>query len=1202
MYDIFIAYKGTDDKSGTQQEAETIYDFLSSKGISCYLFTKDASPDYGATKEKAKMSERFLLVANESIRYDLSENGSLQEGSHIYSELVSGFLSNYATPDEAKGKVRVVCCGSFSTKAANNIYAPVTKNIVHIPYDGHAHHAILNWVNGYPDSFVQLDDSIDTKKGLLDKLCADNPGMKETIAAIGDGPFLAVLSLPNQSSSTFDKLSLSHIKRTILDTRYSACEGNDYVDYMEEISDELLQNAGFGGSPIFDRVAFPRYFEYLFLLKCPIIETYCVKAYYGYIKKSKQNASLVRQVERKEPVIFGENRQVITGLLGYIDRKDSLVRDMDEYRDLLSQKDNVSSYLQNAFNGPVIFVDFKKDSEFFRDIHRYIGYKERTYPNKVYLVNSEANTERAAASYDDKKNCECLSFPAEVLFQALLLSRETKRVQMEEKTKRTALPNNPYLYLNSFREEDQELFFGRDAIIDEILINIMRSSQVTVLSAESGFGKTSIINAGIIPKIKESEQYDVFVVRSYGTPWKTISKKVFKRNKEITEEEIQHVSIGDIGEKKKQLIVIDQLEELFVLGADCVSTFNKMIPIMLDKFPSIKVLISIRKDFLSQLMTLDFIRERPTGIIVQLSALQKDDAIIAIEGPVKKVGWKYEEGLVKKIVDDLTLVSDNHIRHFVDPTQLQIVCDKLFTTQRKINRGTKTISRNVYSMLGGASGILDTYIEGSIENFEQDADFELVKNILKCLVSSRNTKIQVEENKIIDQLINNNASLPKESIISMLRRLVNSRLLRRRSQGSKNCYELTHEYIIRKINQWFDERVFRIKECQELLSSEYNKWVRQRVGMDEPTLLEILSYRDSLLFSNEHSAFVLANIVQVSWNLKESKWINDLVFFIEKNSDNVCIFETLSWLINNSTSNTAVMLAYIVLTTLNGKERVKHLLPLLRYKVNPYLEDILSVLEEHKIVVSHDVKEELMLMLYERRVRDMVTVVPTNPVTLGLETERINKMIAERNISEESRQYFPNSTRYAKLPNYKIDKYLVTNSNYKEYNPQHSYRMQEGDYPVVNLTFEEASKYAKWWGKRIPDEDEWEYAARGDNGFDYPWGNEWYPKEEAMLCSQNAISEDQKRCNTSLSGTDGLRSVQSYPQGISPFGCYNMAGTVWEWTSTTSEFRSDSAIVKGGSWSVAKIYPWTWYRYSRQKIDHQPNIGFRCVITEEQNG
>lgn len=1200
MFDVFIAYKGTGDKSGTQSEAEAICDFLTRNGKNCYLFTKDPSPDFGSTWEEAKKSEKFLLVANESIRYDLLSDGSLKKGTQIYSELVSGFLSNYATPGEAKGRVRVVCCGSYSIEAANNIYAPVTQNVVHIPYDTHVFDTTLNWLNGQPDSFSKPVDSIDNKKKLLFELCRDNPGLNEIISTIGDSLFLTVLSLPDYSSPLFNNLCLSHIKQTLLDTKYSVHTGNDYVSYMEEISDDLLQEAGFLVSSIFASKNFPRYFDHLFSLKCPIIETYCARAYYAYIRKNKYDVSSIRQVERKDPVAFGEQRQVITGLLGYIDVQKSLIRDEDQYRELLSQKDNVSSYLQNAFNGPVIFVDFDKESDFFKDIRRYIGYKDRMYPQKVYLVNSEANTADATPSFDPKRNCEVLPFSAETLFQALLLSRETKQTQLET-TKKKVLPDNPYMYLNSFQEEDKDLFFGRDAIIDDILLNIMRSSQVTVLSAESGFGKTSIINAGIIPKIKESEQYDIFVVRSYGTPWLGISKKVFKQSKAITEEDIQQISIAAVGEKKKQIIVIDQLEELFVLGSDHIAIFNKMLPIMLDKFPSIKVLISIRKDFLSQLMTLDFIRERPTGIFVQLSALQKDDAIIAIEGPAKKVGWQYEEGLVEQIVDDLKLVGDNQTSHFVDPTQLQIVCDKLFITQRKNNPSAKTITLNVYSSLGCASGILDTYIESSIENFEQDADFELMKNILKCLVSSQNTKIQVEESKIIDQLTINDDSLSRTSIVSMLRRLVNSRLLRRRTQGTKSYYELTHEYIIRKINQWFDEKVFRIKECQELLLSEYNKWVRQKVLMDEPTLLEILSYRDQLFFSKEHLAFMLANVIHVCWNLKKSKWVNELIYFINKNCDNICTFEVLSWLIKNPTSNTAAMVAYIVLTILCAKDQVNSLTSLLKDKVNPYVEDIFCVLREHNVFVRSDVVEELIRMLHERRVRDMVTILPNNPITLGLETDIVNDIIIERNISEDSKQYFPQSTRKVNLPKYRIDKFLVTNSNYKEYNPNHTYRLQEWDYPVVNLTYEEASAYAKWWDKEIPTEDEWEYAARGDDSYIYPWGNDWEPKTEADLCSKKIISEDDKKCNTSLSGTDGLRSVQSYPLGVSPFGCYNMAGTVWEWTSTTSEFRHDSAIVKGGSWSVAKIYPWTWYRYSRQKNDHQPNIGFRCIIKEEEN-
>jgi formylglycine-generating enzyme required for sulfatase activity len=91
------------------------------------------------------------------------------------------------------------------------------------------------------------------------------------------------------------------------------------------------------------------------------------------------------------------------------------------------------------------------------------------------------------------------------------------------------------------------------------------------------------------------------------------------------------------------------------------------------------------------------------------------------------------------------------------------------------------------------------------------------------------------------------------------------------------------------------------------------------------------------------------------------------------------------------------------------------------------------------------------------------------------------------------------------------------------------------DYPVVYVTWDQAREYAQWVGGRLPTEAEWEYAARGTDGRDFPWGNE---------------PPDERRCNFDGNVGDITPVGQYSPQGDSPYGCADMAGNVWEWTSS----------------------------------------------------
>lgn len=121
------------------------------------------------------------------------------------------------------------------------------------------------------------------------------------------------------------------------------------------------------------------------------------------------------------------------------------------------------------------------------------------------------------------------------------------------------------------------------------------------------------------------------------------------------------------------------------------------------------------------------------------------------------------------------------------------------------------------------------------------------------------------------------------------------------------------------------------------------------------------------------------------------------------------------------------------------------------------------------------------------------------------------------------------------------------------------------DYPVVGVSWYEAVAFCHWLSEatgetiRLPTEDEWQYAAQGDDGRRYPWGDEW----------------DCTRCNNSVKPcqSDGTTPVRQYEGiGDSPFGVVDMSGNVWEWCLTDYEHRTNdengdaSRVIRGGGW------------------------------------
>ena len=175
----------------------------------------------------------------------------------------------------------------------------------------------------------------------------------------------------------------------------------------------------------------------------------------------------------------------------------------------------------------------------------------------------------------------------------------------------------------------------------------------------------------------------------------------------------------------------------------------------------------------------------------------------------------------------------------------------------------------------------------------------------------------------------------------------------------------------------------------------------------------------------------------------------------------------------------------------------------------------------------------------------------------------------------------------------------------------------EENHPVVHISYEDALAYAKWVGKRLPTEAEWEYAAQGGRAIQkYYWGNELKPNGKWVA---NIFQGDFPNKNTSEDGFAGIAPVKSFP--ANPYGLYDMEGNVWEWCNDfyrpdyykqspthnpqgpkDSYDPDEPGIVKrvqrGGSFLCSDQYCIRYRPGSRGKGEvssGSSNLGFRCV-------
>ena len=151
------------------------------------------------------------------------------------------------------------------------------------------------------------------------------------------------------------------------------------------------------------------------------------------------------------------------------------------------------------------------------------------------------------------------------------------------------------------------------------------------------------------------------------------------------------------------------------------------------------------------------------------------------------------------------------------------------------------------------------------------------------------------------------------------------------------------------------------------------------------------------------------------------------------------------------------------------------------------------------------------------------------------------------------------------------------------------------NHPITDVTWFGAWAYAEHFGLRLPTEQEWEKAARGNTGWEYPWGNTMFDNQANFYESGNPnyqLTTPVGYYNGSI--YNGYQTIDS----PSFFNAYDMAGNVWGWTN--SWFDTGRRVTRGGAFYYEASYLRSWYRHGINSTTSDVGIGFRCVRSSDQ--
>jgi len=261
------------------------------------------------------------------------------------------------------------------------------------------------------------------------------------------------------------------------------------------------------------------------------------------------------------------------------------------------------------------------------------------------------------------------------------------------------------------------------------------------------------------------------------------------------------------------------------------------------------------------------------------------------------------------------------------------------------------------------------------------------------------------------------------------------------------------------------------------------------------------------------------------------------------------------------------------------------------------------------------------IKIYHSEYENMV-LIPSGFFLLGTSDEdlkEMNKAMREMKMDiikkSEIKDEMPQ--QMIRLDSFYIDKYEVTNKQYQKFidatnykakgNWKNLHKIGQEDYPVRGVTWQDANAYAKWAGKELPTEFQWESAAKGGGTYWFPWGNTF----DAIGRANYQNDDNQKQ--------PGVFPVNSFTTGKSSYGVYNLAGNAREWCrndyididnyykkipkenpqGTGIEIKTQEdflpASVRGGSYKTPLELLRCSCRGYLSKIESQDDLGFRCV-------
>lgn len=403
---------------------------------------------------------------------------------------------------------------------------------------------------------------------------------------------------------------------------------------------------------------------------------------------------------------------------------------------------------------------------------------------------------------------------------------------------------SPYKGLLAYRLNDAGHFFGRDQAIADLLLQLKRGPLI-ILHAESGGGKTSLLQAGVAPRLLAASHLPLYL-RPYNVNPALVIKRAFipdlREGADLAvmplHQFLRQVSAG-LGAGTTLYILLDQFEEFFthLTDGEKGNFIGELAECLDDVSLDVRWVLALRSEYFGNLANFRPRIRNPFENDYRLNRLTRTEAQTAIIEPARRRGLSFETGLVETLLDDLGQAE-------VAPPQIQLVCLALY---EELKPGETMITRADYEREGGAAGILRGHLERVLSRDLPVTQRSTARRLLETLITSEQRRIVRSHTELATEL--SAGSISSENLATTLNQLVDSRLLKVEETENGLVYELAHDYLLDEIK--LDPELQARKAIQELLEQEVRAFKRFKTLLTAERLAIIEPYRAELSLTAE---------------------------------------------------------------------------------------------------------------------------------------------------------------------------------------------------------------------------------------------------------------------------------------------------------------------------------------------------------------